>query len=202
MFSIMIGVIGLIFAFAIYLVFVQRKRTRFIESFQFPEGVGKKVKERYPHLNDQQLAEVLAGLRSYFLVCLNGQQRAISMPSQVVDVAWHEFILFTRLYKTYCDKALGRFLHHTPAEAMSSPTIAQQGIQRAWRISCHLEKIDREHPDRLPILFALDEQLDIADGFRYSLDCTHDKAGNFCASHIACGSGCAGCSSDGGCGGD
>ncbi len=49
------------------------------------------------------------------------------MPSQVVDDAWHEFILFTRAYQQYCNKALGRYLHHTPAEAMDSPTIAQEG---------------------------------------------------------------------------
>jgi hypothetical protein len=35
-------------------------------------------------------------------------------PSQSVDVAWHHFILFTRDYAAYCDRYLGRFIHHQP----------------------------------------------------------------------------------------
>ncbi|SPZ13115.1 Uncharacterized conserved protein [Pseudomonas aeruginosa] len=53
---------------------------------------------------------------------------------QVVDVAWHELILHTRLYQHVCRKGLGRFLHHTPAQAMRSPRQAQEGIQRAWKL--------------------------------------------------------------------
>ncbi len=49
-------------------------------------------------------------------------KRMVAMPSQVVDVAWHELILHTRLYQHVCRKGLGRFLHHTPAQAMRSPT--------------------------------------------------------------------------------
>lgn len=51
-------------------------------------------------------------------------------------------------------------------------------------------------PERLPLLFALDAQLGIADGFRYSLDCRDRNSpvsgSNYCASHIGCTSGCSG----------
>lgn len=134
------------------------------------------------------------------------------MPSQVVDDAWHEFILFTRQYDQYCRKAFGRFLHHTPAEAMSSPTQASQGLRRAWRLACRREGIDPQNPERLPRLFALDNRLGIAGGFVYHLDCMAARqagdASGYCASHIGCGgSGSDGCSGDsgsgcgGGCGG-
>ena len=62
------------------------------------------------------------------------------MPSQVVDDAWHTFILFTRNYELFCRKAFGRFLHHTPAEAMAGQTTATEGIKRTWRIACQLER--------------------------------------------------------------
>jgi hypothetical protein len=78
------------------------------------------------------------------------------MPSQVVDDAWHEFILFTRQYQQFCERGLGRFLHHTPAEAMRSPTDAQDGIKRAWRLACQRDGIDPKAPQSLPLLFALD----------------------------------------------
>lgn len=130
------------------------------------------------------------------------------MPSQVVDDAWHEFILFTRIYQKFCSKALGRFLHHIPAEAMPTPTLAQDGIKRSWRLACALAQINPKKPVRLPLIFAIDGLLNIDNGFTYQLDCQRTTAGAYCASHIGCSSGCggsfdsAGDTSDSGCSGD
>ena len=76
---------------------------------------------------------VFRALRDYFWMCNVGKRKMVAMPLQVVDDGWHEFILYTRSYKVFCKKALGRFLHHTPTEAMRTPTLAQEGIKRAWR---------------------------------------------------------------------
>jgi hypothetical protein len=119
------------------------------------------------------------------------------MPSQAVDMAWHEFILYTRQYRQFCSRGLGRFLHHTPHDVMPNPNAASDGIRRAWRLACSREGIDPQLPARLPLLFALDAELGIADGFRYSLDCgahpgSYRKGDTYCASHIGCGSGCSG----------
>lgn len=179
------------------------RRDRRIAAFNFPPSLAVKVRERYPHISETQSAEVVEGLREYFFVCNRAGRRLVAMPSQAVDVAWHEFILFTRKYEGFCRHALGRFLHHTPAEAMASPTDAQEGIRRAWRIACHREGIEPRQPSRLPTLFAIDAALAIPDGFEYHLDCAAEGQG-YCAGHIGCASGCAGgCGgdSDGGCGG-
>ncbi len=177
------------------------RRQRLIEAFTFPRLIPKKVAGKYPHLSEKDVERVMTGLREYFHLCNLAGPRMVAMPSQVVDVAWHEFILYTRKYELFCKKALGRFLHHTPAEAMSSPTVAQTGIKTAWKLACHRENITPKSPKALPLLFALDAQLNIADGFRYELDCKKAGANGYCAGHIGCGSGCGGCSGDsGGCG--
>jgi hypothetical protein len=36
-------------------------------------------------------------------------------PSGRVDVAWHEFILFTQSYASFCDEHFGKFIHHEPS---------------------------------------------------------------------------------------
>ena len=36
-------------------------------------------------------------------------------PSTRVDLAWHEFILFTRTYLNFCEKYLGKIIHHEPS---------------------------------------------------------------------------------------
>lgn len=134
--------------------------------------------------------------------------RLVSMPSQVIDLAWHEFILFTREYEQFCKQGFGHFLHHTPAEAMKSATVAQEGIKRAWRIACYREGINPQKPTKLPLIFAIDGNFNIEDGFRYHLNCMAGQqkktkeGGDYCGSHIGCASGCSGTSGDSSCGGD
>lgn len=184
-----------------------KRRERAISHYRFPNTINDKVKEKYPHLTDNQVNQVIYGLREYFHVCNQAGKKMVSMPSQAVDVAWHEFILFTREYKSFCQKSLGRFLHHTPAEAMKSPDQAQVGIKRAWKYSCRRENIPPKNATKLPLLFLMDAMLEIPDGFKYSLDCTKTGSHDHCAGHIGCSSGCGGgCGGDssgcGGCGGD
>lgn len=162
------------------------RRAKWIERYVFPESIAKKICEHYPQLTEAQVGEVIHGLREYFQVCNLAGNDMVSMPSQAIDAAWHEFILFTRQYESFCRRAFGRFLHHTPAEAMRLPTRAQEGIKVAWERSCQREGIRPHAPNKVPILFAMDTQLQIPDGFHYSLDCTKTERDDFCASHIGC----------------
>ena len=184
------------------------KRTTLIDNYRFPSKVLEQVQSIYPHLKQSDMQLVIQGLRDYFHISNMAGKKMVAMPSQVVDVAWHEFILFTREYKAFCEDALGRFLHHTPAEAMKDKTEANKGIKLAWNFACIKENMFTSKASSLPLLFAIDNLLEIPDGFKYSLDCTKDKSGNYCAGHIGCGgSSCSGSSGDsssgcgGGCGG-
>lgn len=208
---VLVGAIFLVIG-ALYQRAQRNARARRLSTAFFPEALQAKIKSTYPHLSEEQTIEVLEGLRDFFLICNAAGRRMVAMPSQAVDVAWHEFILHTRRYQRFCQQHLGRFLHHTPAEAMESPTIAQQGIKLAWRLACKQEGITPKTPDRLPRLFALDAALNIADGFHYTLNCRQgdkNRSQDYCASHIGCGGGCGtSCGADsgsdgcgGGCGG-
>ena len=184
------------------------RRMRFIDEYAFPKGIRERVRKRYPHLTDEQLDLVMRGLTEWFHLHREAGRVTLSMPSQVVDAAWHEFILFTAGYRQFCSRGLGRFLNHTPAEAMRSPTDAQDGLCRTWRRACQRSGIEPGAPTRLPLLFALDADLGIPDGFRYTLDCRAGLAqgaapSSYCATDITSG-GCSGDSDggDGGCGGD
>ena len=125
------------------------------------------------------------------------------MPSQAVDVAWHEFILATRLYQRFCERGFGRFLHHTPAEGMPGPSAASAALRRCWHLACRRAGIDARKPRALPPLFALDAALAIPDGFHYVPDCrlvdaTRDGRVVHCGSDLGSGDG----GSDGASGGD
>lgn len=207
--SVMVFLIVALLGFLAYrwlLLIIRSAQLTYIENYRFNAAIGAKVKKRYPHLSVEQVDMVLLALKDYFYICNKANRRVVSMPSQVVDVAWHEFILFTRLYQTFCKKALGRFLHHTPAEAMRSPTVARDGIKRAWRLACQKNRMDPRNATSLPLIFAIDSLLDIDDGFKYSLNCKDKSSpvyGNgYCAGHIGCASGCAGGSGSADSGGD
>lgn len=185
----------------IYRTHAAKRRNQFLAGYQLPDAVLKRFQAKRMELTDGQRREVQEGLRQYFQVCQRARGKFVSMPSQVVDDLWHEFILFTRNYENFCQKALGRYLHHTPVEAMSGPTQATDGIRRTWFHACRTEGINPKQPERLPLLFALDAQLGIANGFFYNLNCRDAAASSsnsFCAADIGCGGGGDGGSGDGG----
>ena len=163
---------------------LQEQQHQFIMTYEFSPGIPKKIQTTYPHLSSQDISLVLKGLREFFLLCHLAGYHTVSLPSQVVDVAWHEFILSTRDYETFCRKSFGRFLHHTPAEAMQGTDQASDGIKRAWALACKRDGIDPKAPSHLPLLFGLDAQLDITDGYKYSLDCRQPGSYPYCAMHI------------------
>lgn len=167
----------------------RRRRAIFLDSYQFRPAITNAVAKHYPHLSSKELELVSQGLRQYFHLCNAADRKTISMPSRVVDLAWHEFILMTRSYAQFCDRGLGHFLHHAPAADIGSPEAIAQGLRVAWFHACEWEGIDQASPSRLPLLFAIDDELNIPDGFKHSLN-------NDYAAEVGCVGGCAG-----GCGG-
>ena len=208
--NIIIG-IGIVIAI---ILFLKKEKTdrqrRFIEHYKFAPALLKRVQKEHDYLSDEEMLKVARATKDYFLICHMAKGKMVAMPSEIVDVLWHNFILFTREYEAFCEQGLGRFLHHVPVEAMSNQTQAQEGIKRAWRIACAKEDINPKRPTKLPLIFNIDKLLNIKDGFIYELNCEKlpqsPKAsanGNggyiysgYCATHISCTSGCAGESGD------
>jgi hypothetical protein len=186
----------------------EHRREAFIRSFELPRGLFDQLRRRRPELQLKDCQLVAHALRHFFLAHLKSGRRYVSMPSQVVDDLWHEFILFTRNYDAFCRGAFGRFLHHTPAVAVGGSEKADEGLRRTWWWACREDHIPPRQPTRLPLLFAIDAKLGIAGGFVYALDCmtarlqagqqAGDAAVVHCGGDLAssCGDG------DGGAGGD
>ncbi|TSE05461.1 hypothetical protein [Aquimarina algiphila] len=61
-------------------------------------------------------------------------------PSYLVNLVWHEFILFTRFYEQFCLKHYTRFIHHTPGKREDANvfkrTIKLYITRCAFRKSC------------------------------------------------------------------
>lgn len=153
-------------------------RADYIRTYTFPPGLYEKLQKRRPELSLKESQLVGRALRQFFLAYLQGGRQYVAMPSQVVDDLWHELILYTRHYDAFCKKAFGGFLHHTPAVVLGRNRQNNTGLRRVWWLTCREENIDPRKPGRLPLLFAIDHKLGIADGFVYAADCRGLRSSN------------------------
>ncbi len=141
-----------------------QSRLAFLAYTPLPDGVRQRWRARHPALSPQQAARVEQGLQQFFRLFARNNTQALAMPSQLVDALWHEFILDTRAYQTFCQQAFGRFLHHTPTD--SSNRNQQQGMLRqSWYAACQDEGMAWQQTTRLPLLFALDHELGVGNAF-------------------------------------
>jgi hypothetical protein len=184
---------------------LRMRREAYIRSFILPKGLYEKLREHHPNLTMKDCQLVSQGLRQFFQGHLKSGRKYVSMPSQVADDLWHEFILYTKNYQQFCQHAFGRFLHHTPAVVLSKGQQGDAGIRRCWYYSCHEENINPKKPTRLPLLFALDSKLNVPNGFVYVADCSgfrrqrEDGSDTYCGAELgSSGSGCGGGSNDSG----
>jgi hypothetical protein len=88
---------------------------------------GKKVSEKAPNFFNADIAKkisvtvgttydqavVLLRDASNFL-WLASQAEVTSVPSPIIDEAWHVFVLFTREYADFCHTYCGGYVHHEP----------------------------------------------------------------------------------------
>ena len=178
-----------IVAVAMSMSVVRTRREQFIPSYAYPPGLFDRLSKRHPDLAFKDVALVSRALRQFFLAHLKSGRQFVSMPSQVVDDLWHEFILYTKNYESFCRQAFGHFLHHTPAAALGAGRSDNAGLRRVWWWCCREENIDPRRPSRLPLLFALDAKLAIPGGFTYAADCSalRDRAATHDGATVHCG---------------
>ena len=153
----------------LYLRIVAPKRLEFITRYSFASASKEKLSELHPNLAPHEIERVFDGLRQFFTIAHYSQQRKITMPSRVVDDAWHQFILSTAEYSSFCKNAFGRLYNHEPSSPISSPEHIELSLKRTWVIACRLENIDPRTPRRVPLIFAIDSALKIKDGNTYEL---------------------------------
>lgn len=143
------------------------RRERFIRNFRLPTAMLDALRARHRHLTRDDCQLVAQALRRFFLAHLLSGGRFVSMPSQLADDLWHEFIADTGAYARFCETAFGHRLHHIPGGAPDADNQGGAGLLRTWYFACHEEQIDPEAPSALPLLFALDSDLGIVNGFAY-----------------------------------
>ncbi len=83
-----------------------------VMAYQFEPLVERlEEKERWP----RALAEsVFSDMKRFMFLCGTKQAGNHISPPELIDVAWHHFILFTQTYMRTCDQWFGAYVHHRP----------------------------------------------------------------------------------------
>ena len=170
----------------------QGRRRAFIESYAFPVALKDKVAEEL----ESPSGIALEGLRQWYLACLDAPRDVLGMPSRAVDVAWHEMILMTRTYTSFCERAFGHYLHHSPEAVMDEPM--PESLARTLAV------VDARSAAivGVPLLFAIDNELGIADGHSWAEeDVQHLRDHRYYAGGASGYGGSGGCATVSSCGG-
>lgn len=93
------------------------------ENLEFIERL--KVKLNLEHKEAEQL---FIDMKQFLFLC--GTRPGICSPTEPIDAAWHEFVLYTQDYASFCDEMFGRFIHHVPPTYLSNEG---QTKGKTWR---------------------------------------------------------------------
>jgi hypothetical protein len=155
---------------------VRAVRAAYIQKYTYPAELRNRL-QRNHDLSLEGSGRVLEGLRQYFLACLAAQRsplaKEVGMPSKAVDAAWHEFIVLTKEYASFCEKAFGRYLHHTPQAMMSEPTSASLANTLHQLKGQSLTPAGWAMVGSVPLIFAIDRELGFKDGHVYDESAMH-----------------------------
>lgn len=165
------------------------RRIAVVDAFAFPSSVRLRFSDQHRELSADDVRTVEAATRQWFRLAARRPKTKLSMPSVVVDDMWHDLVLHTRDYAAFCQAAFGRFLHHVPESAMSSPAAATNrsaGLLATLQLAREDEGCD---PQQLPLLFRVDKELGVDGGRRYLADCggrgqCYEVRGTLCLHHV------------------
>ncbi|MEU4530672.1 hypothetical protein AB0F49_20805 [Micromonospora ureilytica] len=166
------------------------RRLRAVSELRFPASGRHHLRNRYPHLSDDDIALVETAARQWFRIIARQPGAKLSMPSVVVNDLWQELTLHERDYATFCDAAFGRPPHHQPRSAPGGDAADDNRRPLLLTTLSYGRRDEGCGPNGLPLLFRVDQELQIHDGNRYLADCggrgeCFPVSGRVCLQHLA-----------------
>ena len=104
-----------------------------ILAYDHPELI-RRLEEKLG-LSEERARELFEDVKKFLFIC--GTCDPPNAPPRRIDNGWHEFILFTKDYSSFCHRFFGRFIHHTPV----SSTNAHKGDRASTRTVALAEQI-------------------------------------------------------------
>lgn len=65
-------------------------------------------------------ASAIDATLGFLKLCADHPERSF-VPAPAVDAGWHAFLLYTREYRTFCERHAGSFIDHEPNDSGGAP---------------------------------------------------------------------------------
>ena len=150
----------------------KNKRYKYIENVYFPNSIDMTLKKEFPYLTDEDISLVKQGLKEYLKLYVLSRRGRIILPSVAINLAFIEFIKTTE----YVNFTKNVFKFYFTDILMKNDNIIDNDLKIVWTLACENENINPNNPDKLPLIFSIDSQLSIENGFRFTIDETNDDS--------------------------
>ncbi len=78
----------------------------------------------------EEAQQLFTDLKTWMFLCAVSDKPL--SPPKIIDEAWHNFVLFTKEYASFCQGFCGRFVHHVPFDG-----VCQSEESESTRTSAH-----------------------------------------------------------------
>jgi hypothetical protein len=75
----------------------------------------------------QNLEQMFSELKKFLFIC-SVSDKPVAMLDDRVDQMWHEFLVFTKEYRDFCQSYLGKFIDHRPNVSTSPTTLGSKWV--------------------------------------------------------------------------
>lgn len=93
-------------------------------STEYFTHVKERVMKHHPYIDDIQYDWLLLDLKRFFF--MSALLKSTPMYSPLVDIIWHEMLMFTADYQLFCDSFCGHFIHHRPNVTRKNEEISSE----------------------------------------------------------------------------
>lgn len=130
---------------------------KFIIDYQFPKPMLDRVQSRLD-CNDFHMNILQDALKDYLIArFLFLHKGPVTMPSVSVDELWHEFIIFTRDYHSFCSIVYGEYLHHDPYGKFDIRTSSDEGLKNLLSVLSKIKEYTHYNSDEMNTLKSISD---------------------------------------------
>ena len=69
------------------------------------------------NITQPEAEQLFEDVKKYLFLAVVTDERLV--PTDAIDLGWHEFLLYTRDYASFCNRFFGAFVHHIPNPKLS-----------------------------------------------------------------------------------
>ncbi|MBI5139227.1 hypothetical protein HZA26_01310 [Candidatus Nomurabacteria bacterium] len=144
----------------------QARRLQFIDEENYAPVV-RKVRELYEAEHGCPPTEAwvnsgIEGLKQYYAVALLDPLNAHAVSAKL-DLFWHAHILHSQQYADFCDRVVGRYMHHVPLDAANKVAVENVGVLYNYTLEVIGLLFGEKNPENWPSEHEAD----------FKLMCTH-----------------------------